>query len=1211
MRRAARWLGFVARLTSGVITAALLIVVFLFGWLGLTTGGLRAAVALADDIAGETFDVASVDGRLLGTLELGGIRIATPGATVTVERFRFGWIPGWLPEMSFFVRTLVAEGVTVALHETEPAPPDDRPAGPLDVLIPLRVTLADTRITDLRVTRDDATLAQVDSATLSAWAAGRRVRVESFAVDAPAYGRYSMEADVRLPKGGVEITGLSLEGAGTLTASGSLSVGGDIPLDLALDWQDLHWPAGAATAERLATSPRGSARVTGTLATPEVDADIALAPGGEIAIAGAWRGADGFEARVSWQDLQDPASADAPLWRSPSGSLEASGMPGDWRARVEAAAEVMLAADEDAGEDTALPGSLTLALDGEAHGATDHATIDRLVVDALDGSVRTSGRVAWAPEVDGTLDLALRGIDPAALAADFPGRISGTAKTRFRLPESGPDVQFDVAIADSELRGFPLALDAKGTFRESVVRIERARLRSADSTLRASGRATPPFALDLALDSPDLSQFVPDVGGQAQLTARVQGAMSQLRARVQGSARGLAAAGVSINSLGIDADVALDGATQATIKIGEVRTGGAEPVVRDALLQLDGRMSAHTLRTRATLAQGSVEAILEGAAALDARSWNGRIESLRLDPMTGRIPAWDLRAPVALALGPNRVRLEEACLDSGENAAFCVRAAVQDGAVEADYRLERFALDALSAFLPAGMRVDGGLSGSGRIRMRDGAIAELDSTIEIAPGRISVPRRPELRFGPGTLTASDTGDGRLQTALSVGVAGGELDGEATLGLTPDAALAGALDLALPSIDFVPLFTGEVLEAAGDLRANVRLGGTMGEPDIDASAELADGRLMLRTPGIDIRDISGSVATTEDDRLTLALQARSGDGEIRVDGDAALDADPLRAELSVTGSDFQAANLPEVSAWISPDLRIRVAERVEIRGTVTVPRARIEPQKFSGGGGEGPHADQVFVDDDGEVEVRTGLPVDARITLALGDAVSLTGYGLETRLAGSITVIEEPNRVTRARGALTLEEGRYDAYGQRLRIERGRIVFAGGPVAQPGLDFEAVRNPAEDITVGVRVRGTIEKPEFELFSDPPMTQNEQLSWLVLGRPPPEGGPSEGDSSALAAAALALGLSGGDWLAREIGGKIGVDEISVGAADSEDSSQARLTVGKYIGTRLYISYGVSLFQPGHIFTMRYDLGNGFSIQTEAGVESGGDLLYSHER
>ena len=159
MRRAARWLGFIARLTSGVVTAALLIVVFVFGWLGLTTGGLRAAVALADDIAGETFDVASVDGRLLGTLELGGIRIATPGATVTVERFRFGWIPGWLPEMSFFVRTLEAEGVTVALHETEPAPPDDSPAAPLDVLIPLRVTLADMRITDLRVTRDDATLA--------------------------------------------------------------------------------------------------------------------------------------------------------------------------------------------------------------------------------------------------------------------------------------------------------------------------------------------------------------------------------------------------------------------------------------------------------------------------------------------------------------------------------------------------------------------------------------------------------------------------------------------------------------------------------------------------------------------------------------------------------------------------------------------------------------------------------------------------------------------------------------------------------------------------------------------------------------------------------------------------------------------------------------------------------------------------------------------
>ncbi|MEQ9477961.1 MAG: translocation/assembly module TamB domain-containing protein, partial [Algiphilus sp.] len=315
-------------------------------------------------------------------------------------------------------------------------------------------------------------------------------------------------------------------------------------------------------------------------------------------------------------------------------------------------------------------------------------------------------------------------------------------------------------------------------------------------------------------------------------------------------------------------------------------------------------------------------------------------------------------------------------------------------------------------------------------------------------------------------------------------------------------------------------------------------------------------------------------------------------------------------LRIQGKDFQAANLPEAQAWISPDLTVRLEKTLNITGRVDIPRAIIEPEKFSSSGGVTPSADQVFIEDDDQV-VGQGLPVNAEVTVALGDAVSLTGFGLDTRLEGSITVIEAPGKVTRGRGALTLEDGEYEAYGQKLSIRRGRIVFAGGPVTSPGLDFEAVRTPDPDVLVGVRVRGTIEQPQFQLFSEPPMEQNAQLSWLVLARPPTEIGEGSEESSALAGAALALGLSGGDWLAQRIGNRVGFDEISIGSGDGEDSSQAQFTVGKYIGSRLYVSYGVSLFQPGQIFRLRYDLGRGFALQTETGVESGGDLLYTLER
>src|SRR3546814_8235040 len=52
---------------------------------------------------------------------------------------------------------------------------------------------------------------------------------------------------------------------------------------------------------------------------------------------------------------------------------------------------------------------------------------------------------------------------------------------------------------------------------------------------------------------------------------------------------------------------------------------------------------------------------------------------------------------------------------------------------------------------------------------------------------------------------------------------------------------------------------------------------------------------------------------------------------------------------------------------------------------------------------------------------------------------------------------------------------------------------------PALEVRATRKPTEDVTVGLYVRGTLRKPDFQLFSTPPMPQQQQLAWLVLGRP----------------------------------------------------------------------------------------------------------------
>ena len=74
------------------------------------------------------------------------------------------------------------------------------------------------------------------------------------------------------------------------------------------------------------------------------------------------------------------------------------------------------------------------------------------------------------------------------------------------------------------------------------------------------------------------------------------------------------------------------------------------------------------------------------------------------------------------------------------------------------------------------------------------------------------------------------------------------------------------------------------------------------------------------------------------------------------------------------------------------------------------------------------------------------------------------------------------------------------------------------------DIEAIRQ-TDDVIAGIRLSGSAEQPTTQIFSEPAMSQEQALSYLVLGRPL---GQSAGDNSMLGQAALALGLAGSSSL-----------------------------------------------------------------------------------
>ncbi|WP_337230607.1 translocation/assembly module TamB domain-containing protein, partial [Proteus terrae] len=77
----------------------------------------------------------------------------------------------------------------------------------------------------------------------------------------------------------------------------------------------------------------------------------------------------------------------------------------------------------------------------------------------------------------------------------------------------------------------------------------------------------------------------------------------------------------------------------------------------------------------------------------------------------------------------------------------------------------------------------------------------------------------------------------------------------------------------------------------------------------------------------------------------------------------------------------------------------------------------------------------------------------------------------------------------------IPKGQFKAYGQDLQVRKGQILFSG-PVDQPYLNIEAIRNPentANNVIAGVRVTGLADKPKVDIFSEPAFTQQEALSY----------------------------------------------------------------------------------------------------------------------
>jgi translocation and assembly module TamB len=896
--------------------------------------------------------------------------------------------------------------------------------------------------------------------------------------------------------------------------------------------------------------------------------------------------------RLSWERLAWPGGARLGWLASPQGTLA---LEGPWRRYAWSLDARAVAAD------------VAAEVDARGHGDLRSLALEDVRAGALGGTLRATGAVAWSPDLTTDLELAWQSLDPAQRFADWTGRLNGEATLHARWGEA-PQVEFDARLADSELRGYPLALQARGRTERDTVQLHELLAQTGASELRASGGLWPRLGLRGSLRSGDFGSLAAGLAGAGEAQFTAQGEPATARVTLRAGAQALAWRGLRAGSLALDASVSRAGRSEVTLRLQGAQAGID---LDEVVLTAAGTEARHALTFDARGAEGAATLALSGG--MRRGEWHGELTRAALAP-PGEAP-FELEEPAATAFRRGALRLEPACL-RGPGSRACVDLDLRAGAQRIAFRIDEFALARLKPWLPPDWAVSGTISGTAAVQLRDGELAALRADLAGSAGAIDGDG-VRLEYGPGALRVLPDDDGRLNAVIELAPAGGSVHGDVWVtagGALLDRPMLGDLRVKLPDLAWLPVLSPEIAAAQGSIDAELSVSGTLRGPSLAGRLQVADGRVRLATPGIELTDIAASFDRGRDAPLNAHLSAKSGDGQFTLDGVLRAMQPKLDGEFKLKGENVLGVNTSELRAWITPDLTLELDGRAaRLTGELGVPRAEITPRRIRGGG-IAPTGDQVVASADPQAR-DPGLQVESQVRIVLGDKVRFDGLGLKTRLEGAIAAHDEVGRPTTGRGELRLVGGRYKAYGQDLIIETGRLLFNGGPITDPAIDLQAYRElPANPqmTRVGLRARGTLAAPEFSLYSDSSqaISQEEQLSWLVLGRSLSSTETTTGQADQFNDARASLGLAGGDLVAQQLAPRLGLDEVSVGARPGETTELARLTIGKYLSPRLFLSYGVGLFQPGHFFRLQYDLSRRFKLQGESGLNQGGDLLYSVE-
>ena len=1229
-----------------VLAGLLLIVAALLWWLLDSTAGMHFALARAQAATGGALQVQQARGHLLGPLDLAGVRYDDGKGTVaSVAKLHLDLRFWPLLARRVHVQVLDVDGVDVILPRS--APESSSIAGSYSLQPPVDMVLDRVHVGTVKVTRTGRLLFASNQLDLSGRWTRQGLELKQLALHA-ADGHAELA-------GKLVALGRDYRGDGKAAFAwklGDTDYAGDLAAhsDGHTAHLDLKLSAPAVAHLQLDLVQRGDYAWTARVDAPRFDPRPVLGDRALNSLALTLQGeGDRFGGSVNGQlaingyqlQLQplrvqfdhDYHTLTVPqlALSSPQikGQLDASGtlqlaaeplrgkldirwhglmLPADLAGQV-LASQGQLTAHGSAQKyhaegdiEIGPPGKLAklaLNLDGNPQSITLHT----LALKQARGGLQASGHLTLQPAMAWQAQLSADRFDPGQLFAGWSGMLDADITSQGSLPRAGPDARVEIRKLGGTLRERAINGSGKLHISSNQVLDGSLQLASGKSKLQLDAKPGNSNDANLQLVVASLGDWLPDASGHLDGHFNIRGRLPKLS--INGQLHGQALRWQQQRADSLDLIVGVPDASRPAGKL-ELQASGVS--LRGLQFQhihllTEGSQGDHVLKLDACGSQLSGTIDLHGA--LRGTRWNGTLSTLNLQPQG--MPGWHLQQPSTLGYNHGAMNLSELCLSAGE-PRLCL-AAKQDksGNLDASYRLRAWPLALLlnaagDAGLP--LRADGTLDGDGKIRRSAAGTLSGTAAIHSSQGSITYTDRaeaPSLRYEQLRVKATlSPGSQRIEMHSGLDQ-GGRLDGQISI-TGAQQALTGQLELRLNNLAFIELLSNEVANVKGGLNGSFHFAGTVQQPAITGQATATNLAAEVPVAGLKLNQGQLTISITDARQFEINGDVNSGKGKLSIAGHAGIGTD-AQIELTVKGSQFTAADIPAARVVISPDLTVHAdAKGLRIGGGLSIDSADVNMEKLPGAGATTASPDVVVLDEKQPPGAASKLPISAQVRVDLGRKTHVVGMGLDGRVNGILTVSEQPDRSTTGQGQIAVD-GTYRAYGQTLQVQRGQLLFASTPLDNPGLNIRAIRklNPNATIDegqeVGLYIAGTAQRPILTVFSKPAMEQSDALSYLITGKPLSE--VKGGQGSMVSAAAQALGSAGGNLLAKSIGSRLGIDDVGVSSNEALGGNSA-FSVGKYLSPRLYLSYGVGLFQPGEVITLRYRLSRRWNFEAQQATQ-----------